>query len=107
MPIFSFEWEENEAEGRATGIQTWEERYDILFSKEKIQELYDSGMITAMTQFSIETGSRNYGGFSYEVFMERDFDDLVYFGQNGKFPTAEEKAILTAPPSKRMGIKNA
>jgi hypothetical protein len=39
--------------------------------------------------------------------MERDFDDLVYFGQNGKFPTAEEKAILTAPPSKRMGIKNA
>jgi hypothetical protein len=104
MPVLAFEWEDNEGQGKATGVQTYEQMFDIPFTKETVEEYLKSGMITADTGFAIDGGSRQYGGFTYDMFVERDFDELVYFGQNGKFPSAEEKAIISGPPSKRMGL---
>jgi hypothetical protein len=78
--------------------------YEILWSPKLIEEFEEKDMITENTKCYVDTGARKYGQFYLDNFKAKDFEDLVYFGQTGKFPTKEEKEILVGPPSKRMGI---
>lgn len=102
MPVAQMNFDD-EANPQPAGVSDLKTVYEIQWNPKLIDEFEEKGMITETTQSYVDNGSRKYGNFFMENFRNRDFEDLLYFGQSGRLPTAEEKEILAGPPSKRMG----
>ncbi len=77
------------------GIADVTTEYDIPWSPKLVDELEEKGMITEKTQVAIQTSSMSYGPFPLESFKSNEFEDLSFLGQNRRYPTLEEKQILT------------
>jgi hypothetical protein len=105
MPHAHYDFDD-EANPTAQSVNEVTTEYEILWNPKLIDEFEEKEMITERTKCYVDTGSRKYGQFYLDNFRTKDFEDLVYFGQTGKFPTKEEKEILIGPPSKRMGVKD-
>lgn len=94
---------EPNGERKVVGVSGHTTVYDIPFNAKLIEEWEDKGKIIENVRCYIFDGSRMYGEFSLENLKQRDFEDLVYHGKFGAFPTPEQKEMIVGPPSKRLG----
>jgi hypothetical protein len=88
-PDFRVEIDPATGDKVATEILSQETKYELEwpkdFTKEMEKRLYKKVSLTVVTM------NRKYGGFTWEDYKERRFDDLVTFGRFGTFnPTSKE-----------------
>jgi len=90
------QWRFNGANSKElVGISDVQTEYDLAWNPKLIEELEEKDMISDTTQCYIQTVSRTYGPFYLEAFRSSEFEDLAFLGQNGSFPTPEQKQVLT------------
>lgn len=92
-PKFRNIYNNSTGEPESVALAGFETVYDIPYSKEKMQEILDSGN-SSDTVFTLsigtQSGARKYGGFSADDFVNRSFDELTQLALYGTIqPTVQ------------------
>ena len=81
MPYFNNAYDPKTGRPKATQIVRREEVFELEWPKDWTPELED--LLIDDVDLLVVTKGRKYGGFSFEDFKEKSFDDLVTLGKYG------------------------
>jgi len=104
-PKFKNVFNAQSGEPEATTLSGFETKYDIPYSKGKMQEILDSGD-SSNTFFTLVVGNRKYGGFTAEDFVNKPYDELVEMAVYGNVrPKVSRPDLLKAQQERENELK--
>lgn len=83
-PTFDFITNPDSGAKVATGIHSTQIIYELEWPKDWTSEI-EADVINDISNLIVISGSTHYGGFSFQDFKEKTFDQLVTFGRYGTY----------------------
>jgi hypothetical protein len=83
LPYFDFITDPTTNARIPNGIKSTETKYELEWPKDWTQELEHD--VVEKVDLMVITPTRKYGGFDFQDFKEKSFDDLVTFGRYGTY----------------------